>query len=58
MNNKIFTAPNIDSLVRVWRSTGQPRTPLVCAWTQANTVQMLPNSAESSMDTRGGLPCA
>jgi hypothetical protein len=55
MNNKIFAAPKVNSLVRVWRSTGEPRTPLVCAWTQAETVQMLPNSVESSTDARGGL---
>lgn len=55
MNNKIFPAPKLMLLVCIWRSTGQSRAPLVCAWAQAETLQMLPNCSEPSSDAKGGL---
>jgi hypothetical protein len=54
MNNKILAAPQPNSLVRVWRSTGDPGTPLVCIWVQAECTRLRPILADSSSDETGG----
>jgi hypothetical protein len=55
MNDNIFAATKKNSLVRVWRSTGQPGTPLVCTWVHDESAQVLPSSEQSSTHARGGL---
>jgi hypothetical protein len=52
MNNTVFAARKANPLVRMWRSTGEPETPLVCNWVQAETVKLPSNS---SIDEMGGL---
>jgi hypothetical protein len=55
MNNEFFAAPMMNSLVCVWRSTGKPGTPLVCAWIQAGTAQIHAVVVESPSPENGGL---
>ena len=38
MKKKIFVAPKVRPLVRVWHSTGELRTPLACTWVLADTI--------------------
>jgi hypothetical protein len=52
VNNTIFAARKANPLVRTWRSTGEPGTPLVCNWVQAETVKLRSNSA---IEETGGL---
>jgi hypothetical protein len=59
MNNKILAARRTSSLVRVWRSTGDPGTPLVCTWVRADSEKQRANSPDPTCDKTGGLPlCA
>jgi hypothetical protein len=55
MNNKNLAVCRTSTLVRVWRSTGDPRMPLVGIWVQAETVKLLPAPVEPSSDEIGGL---
>ena len=54
MNNRIFAAPKLTTLVRVWRSTGEPGMPLISAWVQAKTTKLRTDAGLSSDET-GGL---
>jgi hypothetical protein len=53
MNNKILVR-RTNSLVRVWRSMGEPGIPLICTWVQADAAKLRPSSTNSSSDERGG----
>jgi hypothetical protein len=37
MNIKTLAAPRTNTLVRVWRPTGNPKMPLACVWEQADS---------------------
>lgn len=52
MNNTIFVARKSGQLVRVWHSTGDPGTPLVCTRLLTETVNLRSNSTN---DEAGGL---
>lgn len=52
MNNTIFPARKPSPLARTWRSTGEPRTPLVCNWVRAETLKL---RSDSMTDETGGL---
>jgi hypothetical protein len=52
MNNTIFAARKASPLVRLWRSTSEPGTPLVCNWVRAETVKL---RSDSMTDETGGL---
>jgi hypothetical protein len=51
MNNIIF-APTPSRLIRTWRSTGEPGTPLVCKWVQVEPTTL---RSGSTTDVIGGL---
>jgi hypothetical protein len=55
MNNKIFAAHRPSPLIRVWRSTGDPRMPLAGIWVQADNAKLRTNPAAPSSDEIGGL---
>jgi hypothetical protein len=55
MTNKNLAACRTTLLACVWHSTGDPRMPLACVWTQADPAKLCPNSASSSSDEAGGL---
>ena len=52
MNNTIFAARKPSPLVRMWRSTGEPGTPLVSNWVQVEAGQL---RSDSVTDEIGGL---
>ena len=54
MNNTILAARKPSPLVRVWRSTGTPGTPLICCWVQDEAEKVHLNLAKSPSG-RGGL---
>jgi hypothetical protein len=54
-NNKILAVCGPRPLVRVWRSTGDPRTPLAGIWVQAETAKQRSSPAGPSSDEVGGL---
>jgi hypothetical protein len=54
-NNKILAVRSPSSLVRVWRSTGDPGMPLVGIWVQAETAKLRSSPADPSSDEIGGL---
>jgi hypothetical protein len=54
-NYKILAVRRPSSLVRVWRSTGDPRMPLVRIWVQADTAKLRSSPADPSSEERGGL---
>jgi hypothetical protein len=54
-NNKILAVRRPSSLVRVWRSTGDPRMPLVGIWVQADTAKLCSSPVDPSSDEIGGL---
>jgi hypothetical protein len=54
-NNKILAVRGPSPLVRVWRSTGDPRMPLLGIWVQADTAKLRPSPAAPSSDEIGGL---
>lgn len=56
MNNTIFAARKPRQLVRMWHSTGDPGTPLVCTWLLPETAKLLSNSTTD--ETGGLLLCA
>ncbi len=56
MNNTIFPARKPGPLVRMWRSTGELGTPLVCNWV---TIEAGKPLSDSVTDEIGGrLRCA
>jgi hypothetical protein len=54
-NNKILAVRRPNSLVRVWRSTGDPGMPLVGIWVQADTEKLRSSPADPSSEEIGGL---
>jgi len=52
MNNTIFAARKPSPLVRMWRSSGEPGSPLVCIWVMAEAGKQL---SDSVTDETGGL---
>ena len=54
-NNKILAVRRRSTLVRVWRSTGDPGMPLVGIWLQADTANLRSSPADPSSDEMGGL---
>ena len=56
MNNRIFAVSAPNSLIRKWRSTGQPGTPLVCTWVKVELTK--PHSDSATKETGGLLQCA
>jgi hypothetical protein len=55
MNNKNLPARRTAPLVRVWRSTGNPRMPLVGIWVQADNTRLRPSPVDPSSEEIGGL---
>ena len=54
MSNTIFAARKPSPLVRVWRSTGVPGTPLVCRWMQDEPAKFNCSVSDSPLDETGG----
>ena len=53
MNNIILAARKPSPLVRIWRSSGTPGTPLICSWVQAEA-EKVHLSLLKSPSGRGG----
>jgi hypothetical protein len=56
MKNSIFAARTPSPLVRIWRSTGDPGSPIVCRWLQDESVKL--RSGSVTDETGGSRPCA
>jgi hypothetical protein len=54
-NNRILAARRPSPLLRVWRSTGDPGTPLVGIWVPADTANLSVSPADRLSDEIGGL---
>jgi hypothetical protein len=55
MNNKNLAVHRRNTVVRVWRSTGDPGMPLVGIWVQAETAKLRSSAADAPSDETGEL---
>jgi hypothetical protein len=54
-NNNIVAVHRTSLLIRLWRSTGGPGTPLVCRWVETETPMLHPAAVTFSSSETGGL---